>query len=222
MILPFETHPALGRSDFVEGPSNRAALAAIDGWRDWPGQKLALIGPPATGKSHLAAIWAGLTDAQTLAPDALEAADPTELAGAPLLIEDANRLLVDAEAGSPGRETALFHLLNAFAATGQPLLLTARTAPARWTVALPDLASRLSAIPLVQIAPPDDALLHDLLVKHFADRGVVPSEPLLAFMLRRMERSARAAAELVAQLDRAALAAKAPLSVPFARRVLGW
>ncbi|MEL6235545.1 MAG: chromosomal replication initiator DnaA [Pseudomonadota bacterium] len=217
LILPFETQPALGRDDFVEGPSNRAALAAIEGWRDWPGQRLALIGPPATGKSHLAAIWAGLTGAQTLAPDALEAADPTELAGAPLLIEDADRLLEGAEG-----ETALFHLLNAFAVTGQPQLLTARTPPARWPVALPDLASRLSAIPLAQIAPPDDALLHDLLLKHFADRGVEPSEPLLAFMLRRMERSARAAAELVAQLDRAALAAKAPLSVPFARRALGW
>ncbi|MEM9048283.1 MAG: chromosomal replication initiator DnaA [Pseudomonadota bacterium] len=218
LALPFEPIPGFGRADFMRGSNNAAALAAIDEWRAWPARRLALIGPPASGKSHLASIWAQSVGAARLDPAGLVAADPTALPAAPLLIEDGDRAI----AGDPAREAGLFHLCNAFASAGQWMLLTGRIAPARWAVALPDLASRLTAMTPVQLAPPDDALLRGLLVKHFAERGVAASEPLLRFLLRRMERSAEAAAALARTLDMAALAEKTAISVPFARRILGW
>ena len=60
----------------------------------------------------------------------------------PLAIDDADT----------APELALLHLLNAAAEAGFPVLLTGRSPPARWHIALPDLASRLRAATAVEIA----------------------------------------------------------------------
>ena len=74
--------------------------------------------------------------------------------------------------------------------------ISARRPPARWPIALPDLASRLRAAPAAAIGPPDDALLAAVLVKHFADRQVRVAPGVIGFAVRRMERSFAAAAAL--------------------------
>ena len=200
LALPHRT--ALGRSDFFVSDANRAALAAIDGWRAWPDRRLALIGAEGAGKSHLAQVWVGAADAQLIPGTGIESADlPALTAAGCVAIDDA-----DAVAGRPGAEQALFHLLNLCAAAGTCLLLTARSAPARWPVGLPDLASRLQAIPTARLDPPDDALLGAVLVKLFADRQLRVDPELIGFLLRRMERSFAAARRLVARIDAMALA----------------
>ena len=69
------------------------------------------------------------------------------------------------------------------------MLLTARTAPPTWAIRTPDLASRLKAVPVVALAPPDDALLRALLVKLFADRQLGVDEPLVGYVATRIGRS---------------------------------
>ena len=91
--------------------------------------------------------------------------------------------------------------INAAAEARRPLLLTARAPAARWPVALPDLASRLAATLVVDLPPPDDALLSALLAKHFADRQVAPPPALIPFLALRIERSAAAALDAVSRLD---------------------
>ena len=51
--------PAQGRDDFIISDCNKLAAEWIDRWPDWPGQfpVLNIVGPAASGKSHLAAIW---------------------------------------------------------------------------------------------------------------------------------------------------------------------
>ena len=117
--------------------------------------------------------------------------------------------------GRPGE--ALLHLYNCCGEAGASLLVVAREAPARWPIALPDLASRLRAAPSVAIALPDDALLGAVLVKHFADRQVRVAPGVIAFLVRRMERSFAAAGALAARLDRLALSAGRPISIALAR-----
>ncbi|RMD88740.1 MAG: chromosomal replication initiator DnaA, partial [Alphaproteobacteria bacterium] len=188
--LPLPSRPALGRGDFFVSPANAAALAALDDWRNWPDGRLALIGPEGAGKSHLAAVWARETGARVLPADELDAATiAAEIArDRPLALEDADRLAGDAEG-----ERALFHLLNLCREARRPLLLTARGAPAKWPVTLPDLASRLQAISLARLAPPDDALLAAVLVKLFADRQIRTGPELVTWLARRIDRSFAAA-----------------------------
>jgi chromosomal replication initiation ATPase DnaA len=117
-------------------------------------------------------------------------------------------------------ETALFHLLNWVAQEGGSLLVCARVPPARWPVSLPDLRSRLAALPAVEIGAPDEPLLAALLVKLFADRQLAVPAEVVQFLVSRMERSCEAAGRLVAAIDAAALAAHRRVTIPLVQAVL--
>ena len=203
--------PSRARADYVVSAANAPALAQVDAWRGWPGGKAVLVGPEGAGKTHLAHVWAAGTDAAIVTPAALG-----RLPDAPAIaLDDA-----DGVAGDPDAETALFHAHNALAEAGRPLLLTARRAPALWGIALPDLRSRLEAAPVIDLPPPDDALLGALLAKLFADRRIAPPPALIPWLALRIERSAAAAKEAVARLDAASLAEGLPVGIALARRTL--
>lgn len=207
--LPYR--PALGRADFLVSGCNAAAIGWIDRWPDWPARTLVLHGPAQCGKTHLARLWCERGEAELVAGDLLHSLESRKLAASrAVAIDDAER----------AAERALLHLYNCCNETGAFLLIVAPEAPARWPIALPDLASRLRAAPAVAIAPPDDALLGAVLVKHFADRQVRVAPGIIGFLVRRMERSFAAAAALAAALDRAALGAGRPVGIAIARRVL--
>jgi chromosomal replication initiation ATPase DnaA len=98
--------------------------------------------------------------------------------------------------------------------------MTGLVPPARWKVALPDLASRLGALPVAEIGPPDDDLMAALLVKLFADRQLSVGAEVVTFMVARMERSFAAARALVAAIDARALGARRAVTVPLVRDVM--
>jgi chromosomal replication initiation ATPase DnaA len=212
LALDLPVRTARGREAFFVSPSNATALALIDRWPRWPGGRLALTGPEGAGKTHLAHVWAERSGAHFVRADGLAGEDPFELGAGATVVED-----VDGGAFGPEAEPALFHLLNAQAERGGHLLLTGRMPPARWPVALPDLASRLGAVTPARIDAPDDALMAALLVKHFADRQLRVSPTLVSWLLPRIERSAAAAAAAVERLDREALARGMPPGPGLAR-----
>lgn len=214
--LDLPHRPAYGREDFLVAQSNRAAVAWLDRWPDWPTPALALHGPAGCGKSHLAHVWQARSRAVWVEPAALSASDPRSLAaGAPAVVLDlGSGVLADAA------ERPLLHLYNLLAEAGGHLLLCARAAPARWDVRLPDLGSRLAASPAAEVTAPDDRLIAAVLLKLFADRQLQVGGEVIAYLIQRMERSFAAAHATVAALDRAALAGRRAVSVPLAREVL--
>lgn len=203
---------SFAREDFLAGGSNAGALALIERWPDWPDRVLALVGPEGAGKSHLAAIWAELAGARRVSGRAL---GETNLIGAlatgALVVEDA-----------PARpdERALFHLINLTREHEAWLLVTAQAPPTQWKVALPDLLSRLRAIPTAILDPPDDALLRAVLVKLFADRQLAVDDTLISFIATRIERSFAAARAAVDALDREALRQQRPVTRALAAALL--
>ncbi|MEO0623908.1 MAG: chromosomal replication initiator DnaA [Pseudomonadota bacterium] len=208
LLLPFGHTSSQRRSDFLVAAPNRAAVRLLTG--AWPGAQLALVGPESCGKSHLARIWAEEHGAAVVDAQALDGAAP-----GPLVIEDVDRApLADAA------ERALFHLYNTVGAGGGALLLTGRRPPAQWPVRLPDLASRLSALPPAEIAEPDDILLSSLLVKLSRDRQLVVPPRVVQQIAARIERSYTAANVILAALDRASLAERRTISHKLAADVL--
>ncbi len=204
LALALGHEASFAREDFLEAPCNAAALAVVERWPDWVDRVVALVGPEGCGKSHLAAIWAARAQARVVSGPALQEADlPGMLATGALAIED----LPDGVS-----EQVLFHLLNLIREERAFLLITARSLPARWPVRLPDLGSRLRAVPVTTLDPPDDALLRGLLIKLFADRQLAVDEGLVAYLLSRMERSFAAARAVVATLDREALRLQRPVT----------
>jgi chromosomal replication initiation ATPase DnaA len=205
LALSLDHAEKLSREDFLPGPPNEAALTMIERWPDWPARALAIAGPEGSGKSHLASIWAELAGARVVSARALQTPMlPDALATGALVLEDCVPGSLD--------ERALFHLLNLVREQDGFLLMTARIAPALWGAALPDLASRLRAIPVVPVSMPDDALLRAVLVKLFADRQLAVDESLVAYLLTRIDRSFAAVQAAVQRLDREALQRKRPVN----------
>ena len=188
--LPLAYRPRLADTDFVVSDANRAAVAWLATPTLWPMPRALLVGPPASGKSHLAQLFA--------------AANPANV------IDDAD--------ARPDAET-LFHAWNA-ATPDRPLLLTATLLPAQWPHRLPDLASRLAATPQVRLGDPDDALIAAVLAKQFADRGLRVGADVIGWLVLRIERSFAAARDIVGQLDALALAERRDITVPLARELL--
>jgi chromosomal replication initiation ATPase DnaA len=205
--LNLERKPDYARAAFVISDSNALAVSTLDAWPDWRGGALVLVGPPGSGKTHLASVWAGRLEAA-----AWVGGGEGAFQSGPLLVEDADRSLAD--------ET-LFHLLNLAGRPGGGLLLTSRLAPSQWPARLPDLRSRLNALPVAELREPDDTVLDAMLRKFFRERNIRPSEELLAYLVRRIERSAESAFDVVRRLDEAAHASHRGVSRSLARAVLG-
>ena len=194
------------RADFVLSETNREALQALDAWPDWHGGCLTLIGPEGSGKTHLALEWADRAGAVTLQPSCK---DVSAAQGRAVLMEDAER--ADPE--------ALFHLIN-MAGAGDGLLLTSRSHPRSWPADLPDLRSRLNALPVAQIGQPDDVVLEGVLRKFFRERNIKPAEDVYPYLMWRIERSVRVARQIVARLDDASMAEERDITRALVRQIL--
>ena len=210
-VLPHEE--SLTRDNFLEGPANAAALALIEAWPEWPARTMLLTGPEGSGKSHLAAIWAEASGARVTAAHALTPANvPGALATGALVVEDLRPHDFD--------ERALFHLLNLAREETAFVLITAREAPTAFEIELKDLRSRLRALPVVSLQPPDDQLFRALIVKLCADRQLTVDEAVVGYLANRIERSYAAARDTVALLDREALRLGRPITRTFAAELL--
>src|SRR5262245_6708046 len=89
LVLDLDHSVIFAREDFLSGPSNIAAVTLIERWAGWPSRMVALTGPEGSGKSHLAAIWAGESGARELSAKLLSIADvPGTLATGALVVED--------------------------------------------------------------------------------------------------------------------------------------
>jgi chromosomal replication initiation ATPase DnaA len=211
--LPFDySHaPSLSEVDFIEGDGNRLAFAHVHAFPDWPGPLTLIVGPPKSGKTHLAGIWAHRSGAEVPVPEAVEAL-ATAAGASPLLLEDVDRAGYD--------ETALFHLLNQSMRDQRPILMTARESVANWPFQTDDLKSRARLAALFTLALSDDIQLSQMFVKLFADRQVAVDPKVIGFLVARMERSPEEAVVLADLLDRMALSRATAITRGLAAEVL--
>lgn len=198
LVLDLAHRAALDAEDFLVSEANAEAIAAIDRWPDWQHWAVVVSGPEGSGKSHLTNVWR-----QRSGAGCMEAAEFGETSLG-VLTEKRGIAVENLEAGIAD-ERALFHALNLAREHKYSILLTSRIAPGDLDVTLPDLRSRLRALPHVAINAPDQILLQGLLVKLFADRQLAVEPALIAHLVRHMERSTGAAQRLVAEIDRRAL-----------------
>jgi chromosomal replication initiation ATPase DnaA len=204
---------SLSRDNFLEGPANTEALALVDRWPDWPNRIMLLVGPEGSGKSHLAAIWAEQAGARSTSAHALTAAGvPGALATGALVVDDLKPAEFD--------ERAMFHLMNLAREDEASVLITARLAPSAFEIELRDLRSRLRAVPMVSLLPPDDQLFRALIVKFCADRQLAVDETVVSYLATRIERSFAAARQAVELLDTEALRLGRPVTRALAAELL--
>lgn len=199
LVLHLPHRAAQEAEDFLVSSSNAVAVEMVDRWPDWPLPAALVVGPAGAGKSHLANVWRlGSGAALVAAAELDDAMVPAFEALPALVVEDIDRGI--------GSEQVLFHILNLAREKRGSVLITSRAAPGEIAVGLPDLRSRLRAIPPVAIEPPDEGLVRAVLVKLFGDRQLVVEPHVVSYLALHMDRSMDAARRLVEICDRLSLA----------------
>ena len=201
---------ALRRDDFLVAPCNSDAVAWLDRWPRWPGRGLVVHGPAGCGKTHLAHVFRARSGARI--------ARASEVAASDAYARPADLVVEDVDSGADAR--ALLHAYNAAVERGGSLLMTSRCPPRSWDADLPDLRSRVNALGSVAVGLPDDVLLAAVLAKQLADRQLRVGNAVVTYLVRHMERSFRAARDIVEALDERSLADRREITVPLARRML--
>jgi chromosomal replication initiation ATPase DnaA len=213
LAFSWETRAALGREDFLVGESNAVAVAFIDSFPNELHSTAALVGPPGSGKSHLAAIWSARVGAQSIISAQIDGKIPIDLTK-PMLIEDVD--------GSPPTDARDWALFERFQRSNQnvPLLLTGRGPPITWPTLLPDLASRFAGLPSFSLWTTDETLLAGIARKLFTDRQLAVPDAVIMRIVTSLERSPAAIRDFVARADASALAGARPVNVALIRELL--
>jgi len=225
-VIPAQLPLRIGLRDsatlgnFLTGP-NAEAVAALE-QSDEP--FVYLWGASGTGKSHLLqavchefAATGGTPAYLPLAEERLAPEVCEGLEAMPLVCFDD----VQAVAGEPEWEVALFHLYNRVREAGGRLLAAGTAPPGQLGFGLPDLRSRLGWGPVFHLQPLSDDQKVEALCRRASARGITLGPEVARYLMRRYRRDTHGLFDLLERLDRASLAAKRRLTIPFVRELLG-
>lgn len=178
----------------IETGSYAGAVGALRRWRHWPGGQLALVGESQSGRTRLLNLWASDAGAALVTGEALASAEIDEIAR----LSVSALAIDDADQGENG--LGLLAALNLCRDRGAPVLLSGTTEPAGWFAMPLDLKSRLTAMPVTYIDPPDDATLAARLREECALRHLILPEESVNYLAQRMEPSWQAVGRVADQV----------------------
>ena len=154
--LEFKYIPAFERKDFIVSSWNFEAVSWLDKWPNWEKSGLFIYGASGSGKTHLIHSWKLMTDGLIL--------NKSNYQDFPLNIVYKNKhIAVDNASAIPDK--ILLHVINICVEEKGTIFLLDRDAPARWSVNLNDLKSRLRAMTTIELKKPDDNLIEQLFIK---------------------------------------------------------
>ena len=212
LALDLAHRPAFGAEDFFLSQSNEMAVKLIDDWPFWAQYGQLLIGPEASGKTHLVNVWLLCSHARVIEACELHETDLLDIQlDQSVCIENLHRGV---------NEETLFHLLNKINESGGQLLITSRIGIGELPLTLKDLRSRLLALPSISIMTPDETLLKAVMIKQFSDRQIEIEPELVEYLFKRMERSFQAVEQIVDDLDRGSLGTGRAITKVLARKIL--
>lgn len=201
--LALSYRKAFGRNDFMVAPCNREAVSWIDRWPAWPAPAILIYGEHGSGKTHLASIFSEYH---------IDAADLTDTFmpyfQKKIVVKNLERLR---------SEESLFHLFNFIRDLGGYLLLTATEIP---EFRLPDLQSRIQAIPKASISMPDDEFVRKVLKQAFSDRHILVEDSVLSYAVTHIERSFDVIQNLIQTADELSLAEGRKITIPVIKETL--
>jgi chromosomal replication initiation ATPase DnaA len=193
--------------------ANRDAARLLTDWRAWPNGALALTGPKGAGKTHLALAWALEAGARQVSPTAV----PDDAAA--IFQEADGRLFIDDLDGLRD-EGMLWRVLDLARTRSGAVLLVAGAPPAAWPVAIPDLRSRLNALPVARLGEPDEALMEVVLRRICREQFIQLSDDAAQYLARRLPRTFAAARHMAAALDASLTRGARPISRRAAEKAL--
>jgi DnaA family protein len=224
MPLALRLQHAPSLDDFIVG-DNAGVIAALAASLAGGEPLIFLSGPPGSGRSHLLlgqcaaaerrglqAVYLPLGQRAGLTPAMLEGLEQLDL----VAVDD-----IDAIAGEPAWEQAVFVLFNRCRDAGTRMLFSAARGPAALPLGLADLKSRLAWGLSLTLRPLSDGGRLALLKSLAARRALSLPDEVARYLLERTARHPANLVDTIERLDRASLAEQRRLTIPFVRHSLG-
>ena len=223
LVLNLNRRAQVGLENFYISKANELAVNSLKKWEEWPTRKLILKGPSGSGKSHLADFWVKQSGAKIVSITDICEADAIGLSeNKALLIENIDILVSYATGDQIQIEEKLFHLLNSVSGALCYLMITTSSELGSWGLKLPDLISRLKAVAVVELLPPDDELITAILLKQLDDKQLKVSPEFVLFVIKRINRSFQSIREFVDLIDQLTLKRKRDVTIPMASEILNF
>lgn len=216
------------RFDNFHGDRNASAASRLRAAVDQsPAPPVVLVcGDEDTGKSHLlqavcheaeqqhrSAVCVSLEEFLPFGPQILDGLELHAL----VCLDDLDRI-----AGIEEWEEAVFHLYNRVGDQGGRLVIGLCNLPSELPFLLPDLRSRLGHGLLIQLGINRDDDRTKILMARAEQRGLVLSDEVAAFILKRAPRKLADLLAVLDKLDDNSLKAQRRLTIPFVKSVMDW
>lgn len=218
IALNLPVRSVTGREDFFTASENNQAVALIDSFPNGF-YGAVIVGEKGCGKTHLAHLFAETVLQKTGQKATFLQASRFDVSSLTDFLEKSPYAVLE-NVSIPVDEKALFHLLNTVKSLNGFVLMTSDCPPLAWNLSLPDLITRLKALPCVEIKPPGEMLMQAVLIKQFSDRQLKVAPEVIAYILRNMERSFSAVSFIVKRADELSLEKKNAITIPLIRQVL--
>ncbi len=226
LSLPVSLPDAASFENFHTGTNRELISTLHDFSADAEGgsRLLHLFGDFGCGKTHL--LYATLRLAREHRLGGLYvSADETDIGESMLTHIDGRGLVclddLDAVAGQTESERRLLQLYERIQAEGGRLLTAAAHSVAHLGVELPDLASRLLSGTAYRVTPLNEVQKREVLKTRALSRGIVLSDDVLEYVLRRYPRDTHALFSLLERIDGASLSEKRRVTIPFLQELEG-
>ena len=211
-------------SNFLPG-RNQPALTALQQLAGGVGGPLVyLFGPAGSGKTHLLEAACAEAAAGGRATAFVPLSAHAQLSPAMLSGLDSARLIcvddIQAVAGQPPWEEALFHLYNQAEAGGVPMAVAADRPPLAVTFQLDDLKSRLAAGTVLKTEELSDSERSRALAARARARGFDFPQEALRYLLSRGSRDMHTLMAVLDRLDALSLSEQRKVTVPLVREAL--
>lgn len=215
LLLDVHPAPAPASFDTFIAGHNQELLARLKTLRD-PGifDQIYLWGEVGSGRSHLLqSVKQNCTTRPLIYKAAAELGDElAPLPGSLIIIDDIDGL-------SEAAQITLFRTFNAARLVGLALLL-AGNAPPRELQLREDLRTRVGATLVFEVHPLDEAARLAALRQHARQRGLIPDEQLLSYLLHHGRRDLPTLLATLDAADQLSLRLKRPLTLPLLREAL--
>ena len=224
--LPLQLQPkeSCTFSSFFSGSNQLAVDILLDIFSGGGEQQVYLWSAEGLGKSHLlqaackmasshglTASYIPLEEMQGVTPDILQGVENLDL----VAIDGLDTVL-----GNVEWELALFSLINQARESAVSLVFAAGKPPAELDMILPDLKSRLSWGPVLQLKPLTDNEKRSALQMRATTRGLELPDNVANYLLENYPRDLFILFENMDRLDQESLVQQRRLTIPFVKEVL--
>ena len=203
----YNLKPGLAIDDFFVSTSNKKAYNFILN-KKIDNQKILLIGPNKSGKTHLGKIWQKNNNAVSYENNF------------EIILNYKKNIFIDDFLKNINEEK-IFHLINHCSINKLTILLTSKKEVFEHNFLLKDLVSRLKTFNLLRIDLPDDDLIINLIIKLLHDKQIIiKNEEIFHYILKRIERSYEEIFLLIENIDKLSMKKKRELTIPLIKKLL--